>query len=377
MYLDCHENKTRSRNEFQDVLQFAELRYDAEEDIFTSVNRCMPGVSFGEIRKLKDRIHQVRGARSLEDFCNIKSVREKTDMVYLYVIYKTLAVYPWKEKSNKMVVSYSTMFGDKRQSYYEVYKNFRIADEAEAERWMVLFEYLAKYEEMIKTQIDSQGKRLSQPKFYNVGIFSAVLNYTMEMGYTSASTKVDYDFEIVDKILAFEGAEEIFLKYKREEIEPDEVRLALGMDEKFERDVLKIVSPVQSIIEFALRNGYAQSKADIDISLIENVIFPGNGEIIKKFAEGEIKDSKLRREIGFEVEFAEAYFDTSKLNIKKVEARLQEIKRKRSKEMVRESKLLIKLYSYVVKNGIGCGSNMKPVPRNKHLKPEMLEQLIM
>ena len=402
MYLDYHKHKL----ELSELLEFAELKYDAEKCKFTSVNRCMPAATFAKIRNLKQRIHQVRGAYPMELFCNRKAIKEKVDITDLYVIYKTLVMYPWKKEAKTKMQKYRTLSGsrflDKQQTYYEVLDNFLIADEAESERWIALFKYVAEYELILKTEFNGNAETLPEPKFYNAGVLAAVLNYAMEIGYINNKTMVIRDFEVANKLLALEGAEEKFLKLKRNELKVEDMRTLLGIDEEFENNVLQlkkfeeaevceeqqtmlekespeesVVNPlVQRVIQFALDNGYVKSEADINVGLIENVFIPNNEENIKKLSNSKINDSEFEKRIGFEDEFAEAYFNTSKIDIKEVEAKLQDIKRYGKKEQIGKSKLLIALYCYLVKNGIACGPKNKPAKRNKGLKPEILEKLI-
>ena len=89
-----------------------------------------------------------------------------------------------------------------------------------------------------------------------------------------------------------------------------------------------------------------------------------------------IKKKDFERKIGFESEFAESYFNVAKVDIKVIEAKLQDIKKSSNKGKIHNSKLLISLYCYVVKNGIPCGPKHKVPKRNKGLKPEILEKLI-
>ena len=187
------------------------------------------------------------------------------------------------------------------------------------------------------------------------------------------------------KMLALEGAEEIFLKFKREEVAVEDMKALLGIDEEFETNVLQIercntaeesVSPlIDTVIKLALNNGI-KSEDDINVDLIENVFIRGNEQNIEKFHKGQIDENELKKRIGFEEEFSESYFDTSKIDINAIEAKLQDIKKYGKKELIHKSKLLISLYCYVVKNGIACGPKTKPAKRNKGLKPEILESLI-
>lgn len=407
MYREYQATNNKYKNEIAELLEFSELQYDGEK--FTSVNKCMTGATFGKIRQLKQRIYKVHGMYPMEFFCTKKIILNDIDLTYLYIIYKTLiSNNEWKTEERIKVQTYRTMSGsrfiDQKQKYYEVFENFIIADEDEAERWIALFEYVARYELKLSTKYDGEEGKLSEPETYNVGAFVGALNYAMDIGYINMYTRVIWDFMIAKNLLALEGGEEIFLKFKRHEVKFRDIRNLLGITEEFEENVLhigllkeselteeveneevleeptKIDSEndnlVEVVIKFALENDWIESESDIDTALIENVFIPGNEELIKMFSAGEIKGKEFEKKIGFETEYAESYFNLSKIDIKLIEAKLQEIKKSTDKRKVRNSKLLVALYCYIIKSGIACGPKNKVPKRNKGLKPEILEKLI-
>ena len=389
MYLEYQTSRNKYKSELEELLKFAELKYDANTEMFTSVNKNMLGATFSKIRNLKKRIFEVRGVSTLECFCNKKYLEENVDITDLYIIYKTFCTCSLEKAPRTKKRTYRTLSGsryvDKIQYDYEIFDNFSVADDAEVERYVALFEYFSTYDIIVKTSSDGNGGILSEVEYYNAGALSAAINYGMRVGYLDANTKVIRDFAVAKKMLALEGAEEKFLKFKRGEVPVEDMRALLGIDEEFENNVLQIEkcdiveepvnSLVQTVIKLALNNG-VKSEEDININLIENVFIHGNEEYIERFSNGQINENELKKKIGFEEEFSEAYFDSSKIDINVVEAKLQDIKRHGKKELIRKSKLLISLYCYVVKNGIACGPKNKPAKRNKGLKPEILESLI-
>ena len=389
MYQEYQMSRNKYKSEIQELLKFAELKYDADTEMFTSVNKAMLGPTFSEIRNLKKRIFEVRGESPLECFCDKKYLEENVDITDLYVIYKIFCTCSLEEVPKTKKRTYRTLSGsryvDKIQYDYEIFENFSVADDAEIERYIALFEYFAKYDIVVKTMCDGNGGILSNPEYYNVGTLCAAINYAMKVGYLDANTMVVKDFTVAKKMLALEGAEEIFLKFKREEVAVEDMKALLGIDEEFETNVLQIercniaeesVNPlINTVIRLALNNG-VKSEEDINVDLIENVFIRGNEQNIEKFHKGQIDENELKKRIGFEEEFSESYFDTSKIDINAIEAKLQDIKKYGKKELIHKSKLLISLYCYVVKNGIACGPKTKPAKRNKGLKPEILESLI-
>lgn len=388
MYIEYQISKNKYKRELEEILKFSELKYDANTEQFISVNKSMHGTTFGEIRNLKKKIFEVRGVYPLEHFCSKKYCEENIDISDLYVIYKIFSTCSLKNVVKSKKRTYRTLSGskyiDKIQYDYEILTNFSVADDAEIERFIALFEYLATYDIVVKTQADGNGRILSNVEYYNAGALASAINYAMKVGYLDSNTKASRDLEVAKKMLALEGAEEQFIKFKKEEVDIEDMKELLGIDEEFEKNVLQINNDiqdkpvnliVQTLIKLVLNNG-VNSEADIDLNLIENVFIPGNEEKIKMFANGEISERTFKREIGFEDEFAEAYFDTSKIDISIIEIKLQNIKKHRKKDQIRRSKLIIALYCYVVKSGVACGPKHKPAKRNKGLKPEILENLI-
>lgn len=392
MYLKkMYQEKNKYKKELVEVLKFAELEYDYKTNTFKSVNKTMVGATFGKIRTLKQKIFKMSASYPLEIFCNKKFVKENLDLTELYIVYKTLTASSWKENAKTVKYTYKCISGsryiEKEANYYEVFENFLIADEDEAERWILFFEYLAKYEIILNTVVDGNGEKLQKAKEYNVGVFKSAIKFAMEAGYISQQTPVIRDFEVVDKLLILNDAERKFLDFKRKKVTAEVLKNLLGIDEKFEKNVLQIKnveetekekadSLLKCIINFALNNDYARAETDIDINLIENIFITNNKNIVEKYAKGEIKESEFKKKIGFENDFAETYFNVSKIDVKKIETKLLEIKKHGRKDLVRRSKLLILLYCYVINNGIACGQKNKIPKRNKGLKPEILEKLI-
>ena len=134
---------------------------------------------------------------------------------------------------------------------------------------------------------------------------------------------------------------------------------------------------VKALAEYAVQEGYTNSTENVDLALVENVLIDGNESIIKKFKSGKISGDDLEEKLKFASDFDPAmYFDPTKIDITQIEAKLQDIKKYGRKGEIQKYKLVVKLYCYVVTEGIGCGPKRKPAKRNKGLKPEILLDLI-
>ena len=76
-------------------------------------------------------------------------------------------------------------------------------------------------------------------------------------------------------------------------------------------------------------------------------------------------------------DFAEMYFNLSKVDVTAIEAQLQELKRVMAKKNeLKRFALLINLYCYLIEEQVPCGPKNKAPKRNKGLKPTNLKAQI-
>lgn len=403
------------------VLAFGELTY-SKNGGFRNVNTTMTNATFGSIRTLKKNINNEFYAYPLALFHDILWINKMMDFGDLYAIFRALEDEHWMDKAKvveQVAKTYSaSIFVDTRVVFYEITPNLVVSGKKEADRIRYFMEFAIEKEfELLvkKVIIDEKGNKTEEvDDRVNVAAFMTAIEIAKKEGFIEYVTGLTSEFELAETIMEQEGAMEWLLKYKRKEISYEELISNLGINRKFAREILgldipepvveivpdevveeEVVEPaepeepevdekpaekeynlVDTVINFAVENGYADSAADVNVTLVENVIIPGNEVSIAALAAGKIDEATFEKQIGFEDEFAEAYFNTSKINITEIESKLQDIKKYGKKDKIKKSKLVVVLYCYIVKNEIGCGPKNKPAKRNKGLKPEILMELI-
>ena len=387
------------------VLAFAELTY-SKNGGFKNVNTTMPNATFGNIRTLKKNSSKEFYAYPLALFHDILWIKKMMDFGDLYAIYRALENEHWMDKAKvveQIVKTYSaSIFVDTPVTFYELAPNLVVSGKKEADRvrYFMNFAIEKEFELLVrKVIIDEKGNKTEEvDDRINVALFMTAIEIAKKEGFIEFTTGLTHEFEIAEIIMEQEGAKDLLLQYKRKEISYEELIERLGIDRKFAREVLELdipepvieivpdevfeepvaeeCNPVDTVIKFAVENGYVDSAADVNVTLVGNVIIPGNEASIADFAAGKIDEVAFKKQIGFEDEFAEAYFNTSKINIADIETKLQDIKKYGKKDKIKKSKLVVTLYCYIVTNEVGCGPKNKPAKRNKGLKPQILMELI-
>ena len=397
------------------VLTFAELTY-TKNGGFKNVNTTMVNATFGNIRTLKKNINSEFYAYPLALFHDILWIQKMMDFGDLYAICRALDDEHWMDKAKaveQVAKTYSaSIFVDTRVTFYEITPNLVVSGKKEADRIRYFLEFAIEKEfELLvkKVLVDENGNKAEEvDDRINVAAFMTAIEIAKKEGFIEFTTGLTHEFEIAETIMEQEGAMDLLLQYKRKEISYEEMIERLGIDRKFAREILELDIPepvieivpdevveeepavpevceepvaeecnlVDTVIKFAVENGYADSAADVNVTLVENVIIPGNEKFIAALAAGEIDEATFEKQIGFEDEFAEAYFNTSKIIITDIETKLQDIKKYGKKDKIKKSKLVVLLYCYIVTNEVGCGPKNKPAKRNKGLKPQILMELI-
>lgn len=357
----------------KEVLHFAELKFDGNGRLI-SVNEAPKYQTFSSIRTLKKKVHPEIGSYPMELFAYKERIDEYT-FDDLYQLYKYLCVFPldsFKTYTKKESYIEGSREVLKDRVYYEVAEGCAVSGQAEIERIIRMFEYLAEIGYELKT---------SDGKVCNMGKYLATFNFLHTMNYVDITIDPKKEFEFAEMLMDMDTTDAIGA-YKDGEIDEKALKKALGIDAKFEKKHFGIVTeatPEEIAINFAIDNGYAESQENISKELISNVILPGNEENFRKFGRMEIDSDSLKKKIGFEEQFAKMYFSLSKVDIVEIEAKLRELKMKRSDHKKGEMKrwsLLINLYCYLVEEQVPCGPKNRAPKRNKGLKPENLKAQI-
>ena len=369
--LVCMEFSSLDKKVQKEILQFAELKIN-DDGKLVSVNVAPKYQTYSSIRAIKHKVHQEMGVYPMEFFA-YKNKIEEMPFEEIYQIYKILRVVPLEQfkietkKESYMEGSREVL---KDRVYYEVCKDFHVSGQAEVERIIRTVEYLSAIGFKLKT---SEGKEC------DMGIYMATFNFLHAMMYVDVTVQPKREFELADMLIERDTTGAI-LEYKNGMISEEQLKVRLGIDAAFEEKqfgIVKVASPMETAMNFAVENGYADDITTISAQLMENVVLPGNEEHFTKFAKGEIDEDTLKARIGFEESFAEMYFDLSKVDMTTIENQLQDLKRGLAKkgEMKRWA-LLISLYCYLVEEQVPCGPKNKAPKRNKGLKPANLKAQI-
>lgn len=385
-----------AKREQNEIFEFGEIIFDDKVGRFVSVNKCMVSPTFAKIRLLKKKINDPRPYVMVEMFANQDLIKERMDVICLYNIYKMIKFTPWKSlgatESDKIRTLSGSVFVDKVQEYYKPLSNLCIADEVEANRWVNLMLYLSNREYVMETTVDPFGNPLEKPKSYNMGVLWGAIAYSHSMQYTGSWTTVDQDFDNVDKLLALPNAEDVFLAYKRGEINEDEVTMGLGITEEYakanlmkypdvevlmeqvraaEAEIIKkreaaaaaaangekaeepeapaeVEVPkvskdvpyesdiqderdaaVSALCEYAISKGYIENPSELAMDIVNDVLLTYFEDYIVHFTNPEIGGKKIMRNCGIPEEFAAGFFNLKKLDIEMIEKKLLELKNNR------------------------------------------------
>ena len=249
------EIASAEKREQAEILSFAELEFDKENDTFHSVNKCMVAPTFAKIRLLKRKVSEPRPFIAVEVFANKEMIEERMDATALYNVYKVLNLTNWKENGEPIKKTHRTLSGsifvDKEQEYYAPMQNLYVADDTEAERWAFLFTYLCKREQVLKTEVDGNGQPLSEPIYYNMGALLGALNFAYNNEFIGGWSSIYQDFAAANALLAMKDgkAEEIFLEYNRGKIDDEKVYELLELTFLYAQEHIQQHPEIEAIME--------------------------------------------------------------------------------------------------------------------------------
>lgn len=257
IYFDAilFEVASAEKREQGEILELAELAFDKENTTFYSVNKCMVAPTFAKIRLLKRKVSEPRPFIAVEVFANKELIEERMDATALYNVYKVLNLTNWKENGEPIKKTHRTLSGsifvDKEQEYYSPMQNLYVAGDTEAERWVFLFTYLCKREQVLKTEVDGNGNPLPEPVYYNMGALLGALNFGFNNGFIGRWSSIYQDFAAANALLAMKDgkAEEIFLEYNRGKINEPEVYELLELTYLYAQEHIQQKPEVDEIMQ--------------------------------------------------------------------------------------------------------------------------------
>ena len=137
---------------------------------------------------------------------------------------------------------------------------------------------------------------------------------------------------------------------------------------------------IESLIRHALSEGYIEYADEVAMDVLVNIFVPNHQATVMDYRRGSINGFGLEFECGIPEAYGEGFFNVKKIDMKKIEDKLMELKTNRhsrsSRDVYFDHRGIIRLYCYIVKNNVACGPKMKVPKRNSALKPKILESLI-
>lgn len=360
----------------KEVLEFAELSL-LPDGRFTSTNLPAKSYTFGSVRKLKMQANPVRGYYPVDTFFD-KGLIEAWDFGAMYKLYKSVKAHSLNEYPRvkfPVVECQGACLVEGEIEAFKVSEEEMFSSEQECKRFVRYVEYLAEKECTVDVQYVLENEELENRPL-NVASFMGAIKFA-ELSEYLTEDSVQQDFDVANILLARAGESKIWSEYQRGEVSFEEVKETLKIDAIFEKEVLhfkKKETPEETARRFAEECGFP----DYDMELLTNVLLSGNEVLFEKYSAEEIDIQKLKKQLGYDDDFADMYFQLKAVDISAIEQRLLEIKKSFSGKSatIQKNRLLVNLYCYLVEGQIPCGIKMKAPRRNKALKPKNLRALI-
>lgn len=360
----------------KEVLEFAELSL-LPDGRFTSTNLPAKSYTFGSVRKLKMQANPVRGYYPIDAFFD-KGLIEAWDFGAMYKLYRSVKTHLLEEYPKvkfPVVECQGACLFEGEIEIFKISAEEMFSSEQECKRFIRYVEYLISQDCILDVQYvlengEIENRPLSVADFMGAVKFAKISEYLTE-------DSVQQDFDVANILLTRAGESSIWSEYQKDEISFEEVKETLKIDATFEKEVLhfkKKETPEETARRFAEECGFP----DYDMELLTNVLLSGNEVLFEKYSAEEIDIQKLKKQLGYDDDFADMYFQLKAVDISAIEQRLLEIKKSFSGKSatIQKNRLLVNLYCYLVEGQIPCGIKMKAPKRNKALKPKNLRALI-
>lgn len=366
----------------KEMLEFAELKFD-ERGKLNSVNSKPSNSTFGYVRGIKTKMFSKVGYFPMELYF-VKDMWKGIEFGEIYNVYKKLTsneFTSFESKLRKMpVIEPGNRFVEKDCEFRIILPSVEMSDSEEANRFIRFVEYLANINYTMPIELITEGEEKVVFEKVEIGKFFAFLQFANECEYITKDTPGNEEYNMYLTLLDYDTTGEVFAEYMNGEISALDVKERLGINKKFEEEILGIVhaeTPMDAAKRFAVEIGAVKDCEDISEELVSKVLILENEKVWEHFSEGKLTSDKLIEKLGLDSDIMEMYFDLSKIDIQLVEQKLQELKARRvsAKEM-KKNALTITLYCYIIEGQIECGPKHKIPKGNKRLKPENLKKLI-
>lgn len=365
----------------KELLEIAELKL-SDSDMLVSVNARPLNITFGYVRKIKTRMFSMLGYFPTELYV-ITDMWKGLEFGELYNIYKKLTQNEFSSfETHTRTSPYveGIRFIEKKYEFKVIGPSVEMSCEEEANRYMRFIEYLAKNNFTMPIELITEEEEKVMVEQVEIGKFFAFLRFARNTGYLTEESSCSEEYSMYLTLLDYDPNGEIFGEYMRNEISDEDVKSRIGIDRKFEAEVLgvqHVETPLETVKRFAIEKGIADSEADVSEELVQNVLILGNEKLWERYSQGELNSDKLMDKLGFDQDIMEMYFNLSKIDILVIEQKLQDLKTRRvSPKEMKKNALTITLYCYIVEGQIACGPKNKVPKGNKRLKPENLRKLL-
>lgn len=370
----------------KDVFEFAELKFEATSERFRSVNNRSKLSTFGKVRELKTRLFKRQGYFPSELYVITDSFKD-LEFGELYTVYKLLKNNDFSTfdiNMRKTPIVEGSRILEQIVEFRVIAPKIEMSSEEEAQRFVRFVEYLAKInftmniEFTVKIDDDEQSELVIQD--VEIGKFFTFLEFAYSREWITKECSADAEYTMYLRVMNQDSAEEHFDVYMRGEISDEELKSRLGIDRKFEEEVLGIKhveTPLETVKRFAVESGIAENENEISESLLENVLIADKEQLWEEYSLGQIDADTLMDQLGFDHDIMEMYFKLSKIDVSVIEQKLQALKsRLASPKEIQRNALTIILYCYIIEGQIACGPKMRVPKGNKRLKPDNLRRIL-
>ena len=364
----------------------------------TSPNTYGTTYKFKDYRALKSQIHQEHCISSLSMFA-VKEVFLPCGFQQFMSTLLVLLLHPLSEfeTATRKIRTFENGTLVHRDAQHLVYKDsfcgeLHICGEKEKKRYFDLFKYMADKDMSLKglaynleTGDPIPDHEFEWQVYYALALFGIQRKYiTPEMSMPDTLTVIDkltefYSYDDKAQAMTIRMAIQAYWFSERTTEDANTLATMMGIDATFEEEKLGIVrekTPEEIVLKFAEDNSISINNMEQTLDMINGFWIPNFGEAITAF--GKTNDETVfKKKIGFDSEYASAYFNLADVNIKKIQEKLLDLKRYRAKaKEMQANGLLIGLYCYLLEGNIPCGPKNRAPERTKALRPENLKAFI-
>ena len=374
------------------VLEMAELSTNPSQPTYGTAYK------FKDFRAVKSLIHQEHCICPLSTF-SVKEVFIPKGFQSFMSTLLVLLMHPLSEfeTDTRQIRTFENGSIVHKEAKHLVYKDsfcgeLFIGGEKEKERYFNLFKYMADKDINLKGMAYNleTGEPIPDHEFEWL-VYYALTLFAIERKYITHEMSMPDQLAILDKLTEFYSYDDKALAmtirvaieayWFSDKTSEDAQNLAtiMGIDATYEEEKLGIVrekTHEEIILEFAESNNIKINNMDQTLDMINGFWIPNFGDAIAKFAK--TKDENVfKKSIGFDAEYASAYFNLVDVDIKKIQEKLLDLKRYRAKaKEMQANGLLIGLYCYLLEGNIPCGPKNRTPERTKALRPENLKAFI-